>query len=61
MVIGPEMASGGTTAVMRRSKLLVGALVKLALTPLKSTLVAPVKLVPVSVTFVPGAALVGEN
>src|SRR6266571_1781464 len=61
MVIGPEMASGGMTAVMRRSKLLAGALVKLALVPLNSTLVAPVKLVPVSVTFAPGIPLAGEN
>jgi len=59
--IGPELASGGTTAVTRRSKLFVGAFVKLARTPLKSTLVAPVKLVPVSVTFVPGIPLAGEN
>src|SRR5919198_3851065 len=44
MVMGPEMASGGTTAVMRRSKLLVGAFAKLALAPLKRTAVAPVKL-----------------
>ena len=29
IVIGPEAASGGTTAVMRRSTLLVGVLVKL--------------------------------
>ena len=61
MVMGLEMASGGTMAVMRRSKLLVAALVKLALAPLNSTLVAPVKLVPVSVTFAPGIPLAGEN
>ncbi len=36
--MGPEAASGGTTAVMRRSRLLVGASVKLALATLKSTL-----------------------
>ena len=47
MVIGPEMASGGTMAVMRRSRLLVSALVKLALAPLKRTAVVPVKFVPV--------------
>src|SRR5437867_4550998 len=34
IVIGPEVASGGTTAVMRRSRLLVGALVYGALAPL---------------------------
>ncbi len=61
MVIGPEVASGGTMAVMRRSTLLPGALVKVALAPLKRTLFAPVKLVPVSVTFAPGTRLAGEN
>ena len=61
IVIGPEMASGGTIAVMRRSTLLVGAFVKLAFAPLKRTPVAPVKLVPVTVTFAPGTALGGEN
>src|SRR5262245_4228763 len=60
-VIGPDRASNGTTAVMRRSMLLVRALVKLALAPLKRTLVAPVKLVPMRVTFAPEMALAGEN
>ncbi len=61
MVIGPEVASGGTITVMRRSRLLVGALVKLELAPLKRTAVAPVKLVPVTVIFEPGMALDGVN
>ena len=61
IVIGPEVAPGGTMAVMRRSRLLVSAFVKLALAPLKRTGVAPVKLVPVSVTFAPGIPLAGEN
>jgi len=61
MVMGPEMVSDGTTAVMRRSRLFVRALVKLALAPLNRTAVVPVKLVPRSVTFVPGNPLAGEN
>ena len=60
IVIGPDVASGGTTAVTRRSSLFVSALVKLTLAPLKSTPVAPVKLVPVSVTFAPGTLLTGK-
>src|SRR4051812_47772446 len=61
MVIGPEVASGGTTVVMRRSRLFVSALVKVAEAPLKRMAVAPVKFVPVRVTFPPGAAVDGEN
>ena len=60
-MIGPEVAFAGTAAVMRRSRLLAGALVKVADAPLKRTAVAPVKLVPVRVTLAPGAALEGEN
>jgi len=61
MVIGPDIASGGTIAVMRRSRLFVRAFVKVPLAPLKRMLVAPVKLVPVSATFEPGMPLAGEN
>lgn len=57
--MGPEVASGGTTAVMRRSRLFVGAMVKLAEAPLKRTAVAPVKLVPVRVIFAPGVPVDG--
>src|SRR5438034_11837861 len=61
MVMGPEVASGGMTAVRRRSALLAGALVKLALAPLNRTAIAPVKLVPVRVILEPGVALEGES
>src|SRR6266496_2467611 len=60
MVIEPSVASGGIVAEIRRSRLLVNALVNTALAPLKSTAVAPVKLVPNRVTFVPGVQLRGE-
>src|SRR5262249_43975283 len=61
IVIGPSVASGGTIAVMRRSRLLVNALVNAAFASLKSTAVAPVKLVPNNVTLVPGVPLPGEK
>ena len=61
MVIWREVASGGTIAVMRRSRLLVGALVKMADAPLKKTAVAPVKLVPGRVIFAPDTAVPGET
>src|SRR2546425_12507216 len=61
MVIGPSDASGGTVAVIRRSRLLVNALVNTALAPLKSTAVAPVKLVPNRVTLVPGVPVAGRE
>src|SRR5947207_12892878 len=40
MVIGPDVASGGTMAVIRRSRLLLGALVEMTLAPLNRTPVA---------------------
>src|SRR5262245_23415213 len=61
IVIGPSVASGGTVAVIRKSRLLVGALVNTALAPLKSTVVAPVKLVPERVTLVPGEPVAGRK
>ena len=61
IVIGPEVASGGTVAVMRRSRLFPLALVNAADAPLKRTAVAPVKFVPVRVIFAPGLAVLGEN
>src|SRR5262245_41035626 len=61
IVIGPSVASGGTVAVMRRSKLLADAFVNTELAPLKSTTVAPVKSLPKRVTIVPGPPLVGEK
>src|SRR6266404_6030932 len=59
-LIGPEMALGGTTALMVRSWKLARALVKVALAPLNSTPAAPVKFVPVRVTLVPGKPLTAE-
>src|SRR5262249_54022091 len=50
-VMGPVLAASGITAVMRRSALVVGALVNMALVSLKSTRVAPLKLVPFRVTL----------
>jgi len=57
IVIGPVMAVAGTIAVIEVAELIV----KFAVTPLKATLVAPVKLVPVTFTLVPAAPLVGEK
>src|SRR6476661_1147530 len=61
MVIGPSVASGGTVAVIRRSRLLVNPLENTAVAPLKSTAVAPVKLVPPRETLVPGVPVGGEK
>src|SRR6185369_3167322 len=61
IVIGPSVASGGTVAVIRRSRLLVNALVNTALAPLKLTEVAPVKFVPNKVTLVPGVPVAGRE
>ncbi len=54
-VMRPVVAPAGTVAVIRVEELTV----KFALTPLNRTAVAPVKFVPVMVTVVPGAPLVG--
>ena len=54
IVIGPAVAPEGITAVICKSMLFVGALLKVALTPLKSTRVAPVRFVPFSVIVWPG-------
>src|SRR5262249_28121979 len=61
IVIGPSVASGGTVAEIRRSRLLVNALVNTALAPLKRTAVAPVKFVPDRVTLVPGIPVAGRK
>ena len=61
MVMGPEVALGGTTALIRRSALFCWALVKAAMMPLNRTLVAPLKFVPESVTLAPGSPMAGEN
>jgi hypothetical protein len=55
--IGPDVALDGTVAAICVPELTV----KLAAVPLKVTDVAPVKLVPVIVTDVPGGAFVGLN
>ena len=55
--IGPLVAAPGTVAVMWLSSINVNV----AATPLKRTLVAPLKLLPVIETLVPGAPLVGEK
>src|SRR5437870_1025446 len=60
-VMGPVLAPGGTMAVILRSALLPRALMKLALTPLKSTAVAPVKFVPVRMVLLPSAPCAGEK
>src|SRR2546427_92717 len=54
-LIGPVVAPLGTVAEIEVAEFTV----KLALTPLKVTVVAPVKLVPVIVTLVPTGPLVG--
>jgi hypothetical protein len=48
---GPEVAAGGTTAVIRESE----STANTAGTPLKLTAVAPSKRLPASVTWVPGS------
>src|SRR5258707_757630 len=52
---GPVVAPTGTVAWIAVAEVTV----KLALTPLKATAVAPVKLVPLIVTFVPTGPLLG--
>src|SRR5207245_5839892 len=54
---GPVVAPAGTVAWIAVSEVTV----KLALTPLKATAVAPVKLVPLMVTLVPAGPLVGAK
>ena len=54
-LIGPLVAPAGTVAVI----VVAEATVKLALAPLNSTAVAPVKLVPLIVTLVPTGPLAG--
>jgi len=54
-LIGPLVAPSGTVAVI----VVAEATVKLALAPLNSTAVAPVKLVPLIVTLVPTGPLAG--
>jgi hypothetical protein len=54
-VICPDVALEGTVAVIDEAE----ATVKLALTPLNFTAVAPVKFVPLIVTVVPTGPLVG--
>src|SRR6266446_2846969 len=54
-LIGPLVAPAGTVAVM----VVAEPTVKLALVPLNSTAVAPVKLAPLIVTLVPTGPLVG--
>src|SRR5262249_40078753 len=61
MVIGPSVASGGTIAVISKSTLLAGALVNTALVWLKSTAVAPLKLVPDRVTLVLAVPVAGRK
>jgi hypothetical protein len=56
-LICPDEAPEGTVAVIDEDV----AIVKLALTPLNFTAVAPVKLVPLIVTRMPTAPLVGEK
>src|SRR3989442_471317 len=56
-LIGPLEAPAGTVAVIAVAELTV----KLALTLLNSTAVAPLKLVPLMVTVVPAPPLVGEK
>jgi hypothetical protein len=56
-VILPGVAPAGTLVVID----VAAVALKLALTPLKLTLVTPMKFVPVSVTLVPAAPLVGVN
>src|SRR5437667_10055737 len=54
---GPVVAPAGTVAWIAMAE----GTVKLALTPLKATAVAPVKLVPLMVTLVPAGPLVGAK
>src|SRR6476469_4182382 len=54
-VIGPVLAPAGTVVLIWVGE----ATVKVALVPLKATAVAPVRLVPVIVTAVPAAPVVG--
>src|SRR5205807_203639 len=56
-LIGPLVAPLGTVAVIEVAE----PAVKLALTPLKRTAVAPLKLVPLIVTVVPTGPLAGEK
>jgi len=56
-LMGPVVAFAGTVAVI----CVLLFTVKVAEAPLNLTAVAPVKVVPVTVTLVPGAPLVGEN
>ncbi len=55
--IFPEVAAGGTVTVMVLSL----TTVKVAVMPLSFTEIAPVNLVPLTVTELPTAALSGEN
>ena len=57
-VMQPVVAPAGTVAVMCVSEVTVN---EVALVPLKATVDAPVKPLPVSVTLVPTAPLVGEK
>src|SRR5262245_45993991 len=61
MVVGPSVASGGTVAVIRRSRLVVDALVNTVPAPLNRTPVAPVKFLPKRVTRVPGIPVAGSK
>jgi len=54
---GPEVALPGTIAVIEVAEFTV----KVAVTPLNRTAVAPVKLVPLTVTLVPTGPLVGAK
>jgi hypothetical protein len=56
-LIGPEVAAAGTVARIEVAEVTV----KLAVTPLKLTLLAPPKLVPLIRTLVPTAPLVGAK
>jgi hypothetical protein len=56
-LIVPEVAPLGTVAVIEAAELTV----KLAPMPLNETVVAPVKLVPLTLTLVPTGPLVGEK
>ena len=57
MLSGPDVAPVGTVACIAVSEVTV----KAALAPLNSTVVAPVKFVPLIVTLVPTGPLVGEK
>lgn len=58
---GAPSARAGTTASSRRSRFLPGTGANVAGIPLKSTAVAPVKFVPMSVIFAPGKHRAGKN